>query len=441
MRESSVVEVNLAAIDRNMQALRAIVGPTCGLCPIVKADAYGLGAARVARRLASSGADLLAVYSAEQAAALTRAAISTPILVLMPVHEIGRGDDLYRALVSGQLHLTLHDEEHLEALTRIAERFGTVIPLHLEVDTGLGRGGASPDDALELLRRVAATRWLRLAGIFTHFSNARSDAPRTDAQLAIFDALIARAGAAVPAECVRHVASTYSLLRHRRFHRSMVRFGLAWAGYGLDDLEGGEVIEALAGGQGQRLQPAVTWASRVVQVKTIEAGASVGYGSLWTAQRRSILGLVPVGYADGYPISRVRGNGPALVAVVLDDPADPDRALRRARCAADIRDGRAYVPVVGAVNMDQISIDLTDVVSGGSVGTGSWSASDFGVGMRVELVSPDPTAPNHLPRVAAAAGTIPHDLLCRIGPGVRRVYVGDGARMAADAPTPIAAAG
>lgn len=434
MRESSVVEVNLAAIDRNMRTLRTIVGPACGLCPIVKADAYGLGAARVARRLASSGADLLAVYSAEQASALTRAAIATPILVLMPVQEIGRGDDLYRALVSGQLHLTLHDEEHLEALTRIAERFGAVIPLHLEIDTGLGRGGASPDDAMELLRRVAASRWLRLAGIFTHFSNARSDVARTDEQLARFDALIARAGGTIPRECVRHVASTYSLLRDARFHRSMVRFGLAWAGYGLDDLEGGELIS-----EAQRLEPAVTWASRVVQVKTIEPGASVGYGSLWTAQRRSILGLVPVGYADGYPISRVRGNGPAMVAVVLDDPADPGRAERRARCAADVRDGRAYVPVVGAVNMDQISIDLTDIVAGGSVGTGSWSASDFGVGMRVELVSPDASAPNHLPRVAAAAGTIPHDLLCRIGPGVRRAYFGESAKPATDPPTTVSA--
>ncbi|MFO0872948.1 MAG: alanine racemase [Phycisphaerales bacterium] len=439
MRETSVVEVNLSAIDRNLRVLRDIVGPTCGLCPIVKADAYGLGAARIARRLAASGADLLAVYSPEQAAALARSAVAAPILVLMPVHDISRTDDLYRALVSGQLHLTLHDEDHLDSLVRIAERFGAVVPLHLEIDTGLSRGGASPSEALELLRRVAATRWLRLAGIFTHFSNARSDPERTAAQLATFDALIARAGAAVPADCVRHVASTYSLLRHPRFHRSMVRFGLAWAGYGLDDLEGGEVIT-----DGQRLEPAITWASRIVQTKTIDAGRSVGYGSLWTAQRRSVIGLVPVGYADGYPLARIRGNGPAMVAVLLDGAGPPD-ALRRSVGGHVIAGAgcqrRAYVPVVGAVNMDQISIDLTDVVGGGSVGDGIASANEIGVGSRVELVSPDAGAPNHLPRVAAAAGTIPHDMLCRLGPGVRRAYVGETTKMGLDAPTPVAAAG
>ena len=97
----------------------------------------------------------------------------------------------------------------------------------------------------------------------------------------------------------------------------MVRFGLAWAGYGMEDLEGGEIIV-----EGEQLEPAVTWSSRIVQVKEIEAGTSVGYGGLWTATRRTVLGLVPVGYADGFPPTTAAGRGkpPAKVAAACDDP-------------------------------------------------------------------------------------------------------------------------
>lgn len=435
MRETSVIEVNLSAIDRNVALLREIVGPGCGLCPIVKADAYGLGGARVARRLAASGVDLLAVYSPDQAASLTRGAVAAPVLVLMPVYDITRTDDLYRALVSGQLHLTLHDESHFERLIKIAERFGAVIPVHLEIDTGMSRGGASPAEAMRLLRRVAATRWLRLAGIFTHFSNARTDPARTAAQLAAFDAVLDEPGVTIPSDCVRHVASTYSLLRHPRFHRSMVRFGLAWAGYGAEDLARGcdgeapGAAEASAAGTSsggeiiagaERLEPSVTWASRLVQIKTVEAGTSVGYGSLWTAPRRSVLGLVPVGYADGYPLIRTPRQAGAqaspLVAVVAGPPG---------------AEQRFFVPVVGAINMDQITLDLTDAV-----------ASDaLAVGTRVELITADTTAPNHLPRVAAAAGTIPHEMLCRLNPSIRRAYLSEGKAVELSPPSIAAVAG
>ncbi|MCA9285275.1 MAG: alanine racemase [Phycisphaerales bacterium] len=405
MRDTSTITVNLSAIDRNMAVLRSIVGPDCGLCPIVKADAYGLGAARVGKRLVQAGADMLAVYSPEQASALTRAAISCPVLVLMPIAEVGRTDELYRWLVSGQLHLTVHDAEHLAALHRLAEQYGAVLPLHVEVDSGLSRGGSRPEDATRMIERIASTRWLRLAGVFTHFSHSRTDPERTQRQLDVFDAMLEACASAVPADCTIHVASTHSLLRHPRFHRAMVRFGLAWAGYGMEDLEGGEIIV-----EGEQLEPAVTWSSRIVQVKEIEAGTSVGYGGLWTATRRTVLGLVPVGYADGFPPTTAAGRGkpPAKVAVVLNLPAGTVRH---------------YASVVGAVNMDQISIDLTDVMD-----LGGGPSLRVGVGTTVEIVSPDRRAPNHLPKLAGMAGSIPHDLLCRLGHSIRRQYVSDAAQ-------------
>src|SRR5262245_3097623 len=147
MRDVSVIEVDLSALDHNVRVLHEIVGPDCGLCPIVKADAYGLGAARIAKRLAHNGAELQAVYTPDQAAELFRSAVGSSVLILMPLREIARVDELYRGLVSDRLQLTVHDLDHLADLMGITERYGVTIPVHVEVDTGMGRGGCAPHQA------------------------------------------------------------------------------------------------------------------------------------------------------------------------------------------------------------------------------------------------------------------------------------------------------
>ena len=117
MQDTSTIDIDLAAIEHNMSVIRRVVGDRCALCPIVKADAYGLGVSRVARRLVAAGAEMLAVYSLRQAIE-TAAAVNgaTPILVLMPVTEIAREDELVRLMLGGQLHLVVHDEANLAAL-------------------------------------------------------------------------------------------------------------------------------------------------------------------------------------------------------------------------------------------------------------------------------------------------------------------------------------
>jgi alanine racemase len=421
MHEPSCVEINLTAIDHNMAAIRRLVGSECKLCPIVKADAYGMGAARVARRLVAAGADLLAVYSLPQAAELavglgsgvaSGAASGTgpAILVLMPVGDIRPGDETSRLLTAGRLHLTVHDLGQLEALASLADHYATRIPVHLEVDSGLSRGGARPDEAGRLLERIASdprvSRLVSLRGVFTHFANSRVDREATDDQLARFDELLARYAHTLAPDTDIHVASTYALFRHRRYHRSMVRFGLAWAGYGLEELDGGEMELG-----DDLLRPCVRWRSRVVQVKRIPAGTSVGYGSRWTATRPSTIGLVPVGYADGFPVFRPQeadGSGGQQKIAVL-------REVSRGARTEIVRD---FAPVIGAVNMDQITVDLTDL--------DCLTQRDGGVGMTVEIVSPDAGAPNHLPRLARRSGMIPHEMLCRIHPKIPRIYVVDG---------------
>ena len=399
MHSASLIDVNLSAIQHNVRLLQRIIGPQCELCPIVKADAYGLGAVRIAKTLTASGVDLLAVYTPEEATALFAGAVSGQILVLMPVRQIPRADELYRGLVCGRLHLTVHDANHLEDLIRIADRFGVRIPLHMEVDTGMSRGGCSVAEAPRLLERISRHDRLVLAGLFTHFANAEADAAFTDHQLARFDRVQSDCGHLIPPTCRIHVANSSATLRSGRYHKSMVRIGMAWAGYGLEWLQGGEVIL-----EGQDLQPAVTWESRIIQIKTIEPGTPVGYGSRWTAKRRSHIALVPTGYAHGYPMSLgATDDRPAAGMVrILPDACDET--------------GHCFAPVVGAVNMDQITLDVTDLVQSQS------SANRVGVDTPVELITADAMAPNHLPALAKAAGTIPHEIMCRLSPRIRRSY-------------------
>jgi alanine racemase len=390
MQDTSTIDIDLTAIDHNMSVIRRVVGDSCALCPIVKADAYGLGVARVARRLVSAGAEMLAVYSLRQAIE-TAAAVNgaTPILVLMPVSDIAREDELVRLMLGGQLHLVVHDEANLAALDACAATIGVTLPVHLEIDVGMSRGGARPDEASRILRALAASQRLSLRGIFAHFSHARTDAAITARQLEIYDGFIAAHRSLIPRNVIEHVASTYALARSTRYHRSMVRFGLAWLGYGLEELAAPGAI--MAPGD---LRPAVRWSSRVVQVKDVPAGTPVGYGARWTAPRNSTIALVPVGYADGYPVLRdARAGGGQWVRLHAPDGATLE------------------VPVVGAVNMDQITLDVTGLVAGDQH---RW------IGCEAELISRDPSSKAHLFRLADASGMIPHEALTRLNPRIAR---------------------
>lgn len=393
--ETSQIHVDLSAVEHNFSVIQQLVGPDCAVCPVLKADGYGLGAAHAARHLEAAGARMLAVFSLDEAAALARAAVRGPILVLMPIHRMERLDEAYRLLISGRLHLSAHDPEHVEDLLALAEHFATVVPVHLEIETGMGRGGCLPQDAPALLERINASRWLELAGVCTQLANAQGPSPANDQQLARFDAVLDQAGATIRPEALIHVANTYATIRQRKYHKTMVRIGLAWTGYGPDWMTGGRLRR-----QASALKPVVSWRSRLMAARWVPKGSKVGYGSTWTAPRRTRIGLVPVGYADGYPMglgATDRSPKPPCVGVSAGD--GPMR----------------FVPAVGQVNMDQLALDITDL-----------GKDAVGVGTPVELIGQDPAAPNHLPALARAAGTLPHEILCRLSPRIRRVYHAKG---------------
>jgi alanine racemase len=416
---TSVIEVDLTALERNLAIIRGVLssgldddgvaGSSPAVCAVLKADGYGLGAVRLAKRLtapkSTRAVEMIAVYTPDEARELIDAAITAPILVLMPISGFDRHDPLYHALSKGQIHLTVHDRDNLEAIAKTAEHLGAVLPVHLKIDTGMSRGGALPRQSGALLGRIAEHPRLRLAGVFTHFASADSNAAMTREQAQSFLNVLRLSEARLPGDCLIHESNSYATLRSAALHADMVRVGLALLGYGAESIAADDRYEFA--GAAHQLSPILRWTSRVVQTKHIAPGTPVGYGSVWSAPKRAAgdtrLAIVPVGYADGYPVALSSDRGG-------DGGLDPERA---ARVGFEISTGiRAYAPVVGRVSMDQIIIDVTDLPERAT-----------GVGAPVEIVGNNPSAPNHLATLAKIAGTITHELLCRMSPRIERRYL------------------
>jgi alanine racemase len=445
---TSRVEIDLTAIEHNTRVIRSILQPSpapptasppppaspgqptpaavkggpggAQLCAIIKQDAYGLGAARIARKLAALGVDLLAVFCTAEARALADAPIRTPMLVLMPVTEFDRKDPLYRLAVGGRLHLTLHSEAQALELASVASRVGVTFPVHVQVDTGMSRGGCLPDAAEALIDLALSSPRFRLAGIMTHFSSPASDDEFTREQARLFRGFIERIKPRLAAAADRlrgsppvviHAANSAAAFRSESLHASMVRIGQALYGYVADaftDRQHVQFAEAAAS-----LRPALRWVSRIVHVEDVPAGWPVGYNRLFHTRKPSRIALVPVGYADGYPLALTNKGQVRLTGLAWDRPrtAEPT-APGRGGPPGESGAASAFAPVVGRVSMDQITIDVTDL------------PEEFcRPGREVEIYGTDPGAPNHVPTLAAAAGTITHQLLCAISPALERVYL------------------
>jgi alanine racemase len=395
MDELSRLDIDLAAVNRNLQRLRQVIGPACRLCPVVKADAYGLGAKRIAPVMESAGAKMLAVYTPREATELISPVSQLPILILMPVRHVSPVDDLYEGIRTGQVHFVVHDADHLDCLQELAMELGQLLHLHLKVDTGMHRGGCPAESAPGLLDRIVDHRQLHLAGLCTHFSSSASSEGKTVQQRAIFDAVLDACIDRIDSDCLVHCANTAAVFRGPAFHRSMVRVGLAWAGA----CPPGPVRDASP--EAKTLEPVVRWTSRVIQVREVEKGEHVGYDGRWQASRNSVLGVVPVGYADGYPLTSLESVDVQQERVV--GLLKQDQLL-------------GHAPVVGAVSMDQVIIDLTDLLPllGGE-----------GLGVGVELLSRKQDAPNGLLSLAESAGLKPHALLSCLHARIPRRYEGD----------------
>ncbi len=368
---TSQLEIDLGRIAANVAAWREWIGPA-KFCAVVKADAYSLGAVRIAQCVQGAGADMLAVFSPDQAMRLLEADVRLPILVMMAVSALAPEERWVEPLREGRVHLAIHDLEQLHAVELLGRRAGAVLPVHLYLDTGMSRGGLDLGQFAAALHELRASKSTALAAIYTHFTSADQSEPLMREQEAILDRAVAEHRALIPRGVMLHTANTCAAARASTFHHAMVRVGQGLYGVGP------------APESRLRLRAAVRWTSALVQLFDRPAGATVGYGRTCILQRDSKLAVVPVGYADGYPVSL--GN------------------------AAAVKINRQPAPVLGAVNMDQLVVDVTDITG------------ELTVGSEVVLIDDEADSWCSLPRLAQITDTCCHEILCRLSPRVARLY-------------------
>ena len=376
--------ISRAALLHNAALVRRAVAPDVRVCGMVKADAYGHGAAIVADALchfaadakdgttpARPAVDALAVATIDEAGALPVTGV--PILVLQPIENafIGRAKARIEHAVRMGYELTLTSKSAADDIARIAAAVSRRASVQVMIDTGMARSGASIHRALELIDRIANWPSLRVAGVCTHFASAELPGdPFTAEQMASFQTLTAPFAGAVP----RHASNSAGTFFVPEAHFDMVRPGIAL--YGIDP--------TCRPSMDRPLRPVMKWTAPLVGIRDIPQGTSVGYNQTWRAPRDTRIGLVPVGYADGYP--RIFGNKAVMMV--------------HHRAAA----------VVGRISMDLTTIDLTDI-------------PHAAIGDDVTILDSDPLSPCSAYKLAEWAGTIPYEIFCRIGQRMKRVAV------------------
>lgn len=385
MIRSTVAQVDLAALQANFRAICEFLSADRqappGVIAVVKANAYGHGAERVALALEQAGAALLACADIEEGVVLRRAGVRVPILVFGALSV----SDL-EGLFEYRLIPTISTPGAARAVQAAAARRGVTLEYHLKIDTGMNRLGFRHDNLRRSLPELLASPNLRLTAVYTHFASADDpESPVFDRQRERFEAAAETVGTllaprtdpgAARRPFLRHAANSAALLRDSRCWYDLVRPGLLL--YGIVPPPLASTIP---------LTPVMSLTSRVVAVKGIRPGEGVGYGWRFRADAPRTIAVVPAGYADGLD-ARLGGRGQVLIR------------------------GRR-VPIVGAVSMDMLTVDVTEldavepgdeVVILGRQGDESWQQIDAR-------------------EMAAAIGTIPWEVVCRLGSRIVREYV------------------
>lgn len=373
---SACVEIDAGAITANVARLREHA-PTAALLAVIKADGYGHGALVAARAAVAGGAAWLGVAQLDEAVALRAQGIDTPMLTwLYPP-----GADLVGAIGAG-IDVTVSSVASLGEVQAAAVALGTSARVHLKVDTGLARHGAFGqdwDDLVEAAARAEADESVDVVGVWSHFVYAdEPEHPTVRAQHERFEEALREVERAGLRPELRHLANSAATLTNPAVHYDLVRPGLAV--YGLSP------VPQIGGPTHFGLREAMRVTARLANLKRVPAGTGVSYGHQYTTERETVLGLVPMGYADGIP--------------------------RNATNAGPVHVGDRSAVVSGRVCMDQFVVDLGPDFEG-AVGD---PVVVFG-----READGEPTAQDW----AAATGTINYEIVTRIGSRLPRVVVGD----------------
>jgi alanine racemase len=372
MIRQTVAHVDLDAIQSNLRAIvEFLAGRNADAAPgviaVVKANAYGHGAAPVALALEEAGAAMLACADIEEAIVLREAGVRAPVLIFGAL-SVSDLDGIF----THNLTPTISTPGAARALQAAAARHGVRLPCHLKIDTGMNRLGFRHDNLRRTLPEVAASRNLDIVAVYTHFATADNpDHPAFAMQRERFEAVRTLLPPLGIHTTVRHAANSAALLRDERVWYDFVRPGLML--YGIVPPPLAATIP---------LRPALSLRSRIVAVKGVRPGEATGYGLKTAFDEPRVVAVVPAGYADGLDL-RLAGRGYMLV-----------------------RGRRA--PVVGSVCMDMTMVDVT--------------GTDVAPGDEVVIVGRQGKESIGIREIAASIGTIPYELLCRVGTRIQRMF-------------------
>lgn len=371
--DRTYAEVNLQAVRHNIEEARKNIKSDTKIMAIVKANAYGHGAVPVSKALISQ-VDAYGVAMIEEALELRDAGINKMILILGYT-----GEEWYEELVKHCISQTIYTYDMAKKLSDVAVSFGKQTPIHIKIDTGMGRIGFAPtEESLDIVEKISHLPGVFIEGIFTHFARADEKtieaAKEPFARYMQFVQELEKKGIRIP---IRHVSNSASIISFPEANLDMVRSGITT--YGLYPSE--DVPKEIL-----KLQPAMSWKSKISFVKPIEPGTSISYGGTFTAEKPMIVATVPVGYADGMKRD-LSGKGRVLIH-------------------------GQYAQILGRVCMDQFMIDVTDI-------------SNVKMGDTVTIFGKDGDKCIPVEEIAELSHSFNYEFVCSISNRVPRKYIGN----------------
>jgi alanine racemase len=357
-----IAEVDLRALSHNLRVVKKKTGGK-DIMAVVKANAYGHGALEISKHLIKKGTQKLGVAFTEEAIALRESGIDIPITVFFDRDNI---DECIRY----KLTPTVFELSSARKLDAKARKLNKKIPVHIKVDTGMGRIGFTLDSALKEIAAIASLKNLEPEGLMSHFSDADlKDKKFANLQLKNFRSLIRSLEEKKITFKHHHMANSAAVLSMPDAHLDMVRPGIMLYGYGYHGVRG--------------LKPVLSLKSNILLLKTVPMGTPISYGRTFITKRRSTIATIPLGYADGYS-RKLSNKGEVL-----------------------IKGKRA--PVVGRVCMDTIMVDVTDI-------------PDVNYKNKAVIIGSQGKEKITAEEIADKTGTIPYEVLTSIGQRVKRVY-------------------
>ena len=371
-------EVSLTALRQNFRTVQKHVGANVTVCAVVKADAYGHGAVECSRALEVEGAKWLGVTSLDEAIPLREAGVRANIL-LMTGFWRGEESEIIR------LHLTptVWEPWHIETLESAAAAMGVARhPVHLKIDTGMGRLGVAIDQLPGVLAALQAAKHLYLEGLSTHLASSEiMDAPSVAEQERSFDAARRMVREAGMEPAFVHMANTAAVISRRETWNTMVRPGVALYGYYLPFQRAGR--EVSGGTLRLPVKPILTWKTRILSLRNFAANQPLGYGATYVTKAPAHVAVLPVGYADGYN-RQLSNRGRVIVR-------------------------EHYAPIVGRISMDLTLVDVTGIPG-------------IAVGDEVILLGEREGLNVDALEHAELANSTPYEILCNISKRVPRRY-------------------